>query len=79
MIVLEPNWLDDNQNDAAGHGSGYSYDTHVPIIFFGHSIPPGTTVKYHAITDIAPTISTILNIKLPNGCIGQPIEELFDN
>lgn len=79
MLVLEPNWFDDSWGDAADHGSGFSYDTHVPIIFFGNGIKKGSTVKYHPITDIAPTISTLLNIKFPNGNTGQPIEELWEN
>lgn len=79
MLVLEPNWFDDSWGDAADHGSGFSYDTHVPIIFFGNGIKKGSTVKYHPITDIAPTISTLLNIKFPNGNTGQPIEELLEN
>ncbi len=78
MIVLEPNWFDDLWGDAADHGSGYSYDTHVPILFYGWGIKQGSTVKYHPITDIAPTISTLLNIKFPNGCTGQPIVEILE-
>jgi predicted AlkP superfamily pyrophosphatase or phosphodiesterase len=78
MIVLEPNWFDDLWGDAADHGSGFTYDTHVPLIFFGSGIKQGSTVKYHPITDIAPTISTLLNIKFPNGTTGNPIVELLD-
>lgn len=78
MLVLEPNWFDHIWEDAADHGSGYSYDTHVPIIFYGWGIKQGSTVKYHPITDIAPTISTLLNIKFPNGTTGQPIAEILD-
>jgi hypothetical protein len=28
-------------------------------------------------TDIAPTISAMLHIQMPNGCIGKPIEEVL--
>ncbi|SMD39029.1 Type I phosphodiesterase / nucleotide pyrophosphatase [Reichenbachiella faecimaris] len=66
------------ENGGTTHGSGYSYDTHVPMLFYGWGIKQGSTVNYHPITDIAPTISTLLNIKLPSGCTGQPAAELLD-
>lgn len=56
------------------HGSGFNYDTHVPLLFFGKGIIHGSTFQRTAITDIAPTISALLNISLPNGSIGNPLE-----
>jgi predicted AlkP superfamily pyrophosphatase or phosphodiesterase len=55
------------------HGSPYSYDTHVPLIFFGWRIKHGSSVKQTYITDIAPTLSMMLNIPFPNGCTGDPV------
>jgi predicted AlkP superfamily pyrophosphatase or phosphodiesterase len=78
LISFEPGWYEQWKITYADHGTGYSYDTHIPMIFYGHGIKKGSSVKYHPITDLAPTISTLLNIKFPNGCTGQPIEELFD-
>ena len=60
------------------HGSGYSYDTHVPVIFYGKGIKEGSSVRSVAITDIAPTLSMLLNISLPNGATGEPLAELFE-
>ncbi|MBC7864660.1 MAG: alkaline phosphatase family protein, partial [Bacteroidia bacterium] len=59
------------------HGAPYSYDTHVPLIFYGAGIKKGETVKRVEITDIAPTIAQILSIEYPNGCIGNPIVEVL--
>ena len=59
------------------HGSGWTYDTHVPILMYGWGIKPGNSVRYTTITDIAPTLSMLLNIRLPNGATGQPIKEVF--
>lgn len=78
MLVLEPNWFDNLWGDAADHGSGYTYDTHVPVIFYGWGIKQGSSSLYHPITDIAPTISTLLQIKFPNGTTGNPISEILD-
>lgn len=76
-FTLKPawSWL---QGARANHGSGYTYDTHVPILFFGRGIKQGVSHRYHSVTDIAPTVSMLLDIRLPNGCTGQPITEILD-
>ncbi|WP_105047632.1 alkaline phosphatase PafA [Polaribacter butkevichii] len=60
------------------HGSGYSYDTHVPIIFYGNGIKQGSSSKRYNITDIAPTIANLLNIESPNGTNGVVIDEVLE-
>jgi hypothetical protein len=79
LFVLESGWYGAGRPQGTTHGSPYKYDTHVPMLFYGFGVRKGASVKYHPITDIAPTISTILNIKFPSGSTGQPIEELFGN
>jgi predicted AlkP superfamily pyrophosphatase or phosphodiesterase len=59
------------------HGSGYSYDTHVPVIFYGKGIRKGVSSKRYNITDIAPTIANLLNIEAPNGTNGVVIDEVI--
>lgn len=78
VFVLESGWIESGKVTGTTHGSPYTYDTHVPVLFYGYGIKPGTSVRYHAITDIAPTLSVMLNIKFPSGSTGQPIEELFE-
>lgn len=73
VAVLEPGWLEQSRVTGTTHGSAYSYDTHVPVIFYGKGIKPGSTAAYHTITDIAPTLAVLLKIKFPSGCTGQPI------
>ncbi|MCX8490144.1 MAG: alkaline phosphatase family protein, partial [Cyclobacteriaceae bacterium] len=75
---LEPNWISGGAPQGTTHGAAYSYDTHVPILFYGNGIKQGRSSSYHAITDIAPTLSVLLKIKFPNGCTGQPISEILD-
>ena len=76
VFTLKPGWSWAG-GARANHGSGYTYDTHVPMLFFGKGIKHGVSYKYHPVTDIAPTISALLDIRMPNGCTGQPVEELF--
>lgn len=78
VIVLEPGWFEGVSVQGTTHGSPYTYDTNVPILFFGHGIKKGSSVRYHTITDVAPTISTLLSIKYPSGCTGQPVAEIFE-
>ena len=59
------------------HGSGYSYDTHVPLIFYGKGIKNGKSDVYYPITNIAPTMASLLNITEPNGCTGETIIEVL--
>ncbi len=75
---LEPHWISGGGAQGTTHGSAYSYDTHVPILFYGKGIKQGHSSSYHAITDIAPTLSVLLKIKFPSGCTGQPIREILD-
>ncbi|MES2131410.1 MAG: alkaline phosphatase PafA [Bacteroidota bacterium] len=71
-----PAWME-YMNKGTTHGASYSYDTHVPVIFYGMVISKGSSVKKVNVVDIAPTISTILHISFPNGTTGKPLEELF--
>ncbi|WP_299800280.1 alkaline phosphatase PafA [uncultured Maribacter sp.] len=59
------------------HGSGYSYDTHVPLLWFGNGISHGESVRKVSPVDIASTLTMILNLQLPSGNSGSPLRELF--
>jgi predicted AlkP superfamily pyrophosphatase or phosphodiesterase len=77
-VQLEPSWIPSNYPTGTTHGSAYTYDTHVPILFYGSGIKKGNSANYHPITDIAPTLSLLLRIKFPSGCTGQPIKEIVE-
>jgi arylsulfatase A-like enzyme len=77
VFVLEPGWIESGSIQGTTHGSGYNYDTHVPVLFYGKGVKKGSSVRYHSITDIAPTLSMLLNIPLPNSATGKPVEEMF--
>jgi arylsulfatase A-like enzyme len=77
VYELHPGWLLPYKNDATNHFSGYTYDTHVPMLWYGNGIKKGFSVKYQTITNIAPTVSMMLDITLPNGATADPLYELF--
>ena len=73
-VFKDTNW----NRTGTDHHSGFNYDTHVPLLFFGKGIKKGQTVKRTHITDIAPTISALLGISFPNASIGEPLEFVID-
>jgi len=75
LVNYEPAYMDYSRYGTT-HGTPYSYDTHVPLIFYGSGIKPGSTSEQIYITDIAPTLAMLLNIQFPNGCTGKPISAL---
>ena len=79
VVSLQTGWLSSYwSSGGTTHGSSYSYDTHVPLIFWGLNIPHGKTDRKVNIRDIAPTISTILGTAYPNGCTGNPLPEVTE-
>lgn len=73
VYVLDPGYIEYGMSGTT-HGSPFSYDTHVPAIFFGFGVEPGETFARRAITDIAPTVSMLCGLPLPDACTGEPIE-----
>jgi predicted AlkP superfamily pyrophosphatase or phosphodiesterase len=59
------------------HGTIGHYDTHIPVVFMGWGIKHGASRAAYNMTDIAPTITSLLKIQEPNGTIGKPITEVF--
>ena len=78
IIHPNPN-IDVEMVNGTVHGSGYSYDTHVPLIWIGKGIKSGESVKAVNPIDIAPSLSMFLNIPLPSSSQGKPLSELFEN
>ncbi len=77
MVILQPSVIS-YEKTGSTHGSGFNYDTHVPLLFYGMGINKGETTNRTEITDIAPTISALLGIAFPNAATGQPISEVID-
>jgi len=78
LIVPNPSTIIRGITTGTSHGSGYSYDTHVPLFFYGKGVKKGKTNRYIPIIDIAPTLSNLLQISFPNATSGKVIEEVID-
>lgn len=72
LINLDPGWIEKNGTTTT-HNSAYSYDTHVPLVWYGWKVKRSTIFEPVDMVDIAPTISYFLNIASPNATVGKPI------
>jgi predicted AlkP superfamily pyrophosphatase or phosphodiesterase len=61
------------------HGSPYSYDTHVPVLFHGPWFKPGRYADEFNITDIVPTLCTVMHLDEPPASIGKPFVKILVN
>lgn len=82
LFILEPGYLPKSNPDESGekgtsHGSAYSYDTHVPLLWYGAGIRTQEIFRTIEITDITATLAHILKLQLPNATTGKAIVELL--
>jgi hypothetical protein len=75
QIILDPQWIEGFENRGTTHGVWNPYDAHIPLVWFGWNIRAGKANKEVYMTDIAPTIASMLHIQMPSGSIGNVIEE----
>jgi len=77
LIFLTKSGVVGGGNTGTGHGVFYNYDAHIPLLFYGKGIKKGQVNNLNYMTDIAPTITTLLGIQMPSGSIGKPILEVI--
>lgn len=75
VLVLEAPGYYFGAGTDTGHGSAWSYDTHVPIMLSGFGIQRGVSDKTVSVSDIAPTLSRLLRIEQPSGNVGRPLAD----
>ena len=75
VINLQPGWVDSDEVVTSSN-SPYSYDTHVPLIWYGWKIKRESISSKVDPADIAPTIANLLDISWSNAATGEPIKEL---
>jgi hypothetical protein len=57
------------------HDSPYTYDTHVPLAFYGLPFRTGTYRTHAEPIDLAPTLSSLLGINAPTHAVGRVLTE----
>ncbi len=76
FIVTKSGYMD-GYPTGTNHGVFYNYDAHIPLLWYGNGIQKGQVNTVNYMTDIAPTLSTLLGIQMPSGAIGKPILEVL--
>jgi predicted AlkP superfamily pyrophosphatase or phosphodiesterase len=57
------------------HASPYTYDTHVPLAFYGLPFRPGTYRTHAEPVDLASTLASLLGINAPTHAVGRVLTE----
>ncbi|MFZ1527603.1 MAG: alkaline phosphatase PafA [Ferruginibacter sp.] len=76
QFLVKPSWFDGSEKGTT-HGAWNPYDSHIPLVWFGWGVKAGKTNRETYMTDIAPTIAAMLQIQMPNGCVGRVIPEVM--
>jgi predicted AlkP superfamily pyrophosphatase or phosphodiesterase len=77
VLILKPYSLAGAFKSGTTHGSPFSYDTHVPVLFYGPAFKRGRYADEFSITDIVPTLCAALHLNEPPGCIGKPCVKIL--
>ena len=83
LILFEPhcfaNDMDGGAIMASNHGGPWSYDTFVPVVFAGGHIKGKQIFTKIRPNDIAPTLSAIVNSKMPSGSSGKVLSYVVES
>lgn len=82
VFILEPGFLPKSRDyegarKGTSHGSAFSYDTHVPLLWFGKNVPDQELFDDIEITSISATLTHLLFLQRPNALTGVPILPLL--
>ncbi|MCH8809961.1 MAG: alkaline phosphatase family protein, partial [Proteobacteria bacterium] len=78
-IVFEPHSFInamDGLTVTSTHGSPWTYDTYVPIVFAGAKVSAQRVTRATYTIDVAPTLSAYIGAKPPSGSVGTPLGEV---
>ena len=76
LIVTNPGWINSSANPTykgTSHSLWNPDDSHIPLIFMGWGVKPGETSRPTFMTDIAPSVCSLLHIQMPNACVGNSV------
>lgn len=77
VLVLKPYSLAVTVNSGTTHGTPYSYDTRIPVLFYGSAFKRGRYADEFYVTDIVATLCAALHLNEPPGSIGKPCVKIL--
>jgi len=75
QFILKPQYTD-VLSSGTEHGTMYAYDTHIPLVWYGWKVKAGRSSKEVYMTDIAPTLCSMMQIQMPSGSVGKPLSDI---
>ena len=76
VLVPEPYYMFYPQGTT--HAAPFSYDTHVPLIFYGTGIHAGIHYEPVTVNDVAATLAAIFGVETPSGSTGRILSRVFE-
>jgi predicted AlkP superfamily pyrophosphatase or phosphodiesterase len=74
-VMGVPDFYTVGASTGTDHASPYTYDTHVPLAFYGLPFQPGTYRTSAEPVDLAATIASLLGINAPTHSVGRVLTE----
>jgi predicted AlkP superfamily pyrophosphatase or phosphodiesterase len=74
-VMGVPNLYTVGSATGTDHASPYTYDTHVPLAFYGLPFRPGTYRTHAEPIDMATTLASLLGINPPTHAVGRVLSE----
>jgi predicted AlkP superfamily pyrophosphatase or phosphodiesterase len=75
-VNYQEGWVE-HERTGTTHGSCYDYDTHVPLLWYGWKITPGSTSDAIEIPDVVATLNKLLHVTPSKEAWGKPITALL--
>ena len=77
QIVLQPGWTEQIIDKSCVNSSAYNPDNQIPLIWYGWKIEKSKIFADVTLSDVAPTLSLMLDMPLPSAATGKPIVQLL--
>ena len=74
-VMGVPNAFNVGSSSGTDHATPFSYDTHVPLAFYGLAFQPGTYRTHAEPVDLAATFASLLGINAPTHATGRVLTE----
>ena len=74
-VMMAPGMYEQTSATGTNHYTGYAYDRHVPLAFYGSAFVPGVYHERVAPVDIATTFASLLRVNQPSAAVGRVLTE----
>ena len=75
QVIPKPQYTD-GLTTGTDHGVWFTYDAHIPLLWYGWNIKAGKTNRETYMTDVAATLAAMLHIQMPSGSVGKVLTEI---